>query len=213
MDLDHTSSHRWARIKIRNLRRGECDDAVALLARGMRDSPLNVAAHREDPERRALARARVRGPVPDHDAQQQICGFHERRLVAVAGTNPPGGCQPSAMQLLRFLPEIVATGPGASWRVGSWLAAWREHDPDQPHSHLGPLAVDPDLRCRGVGGQIMTEYCRRLDCAGQISYLETDKAENIPFYERHGYAVIGEAKVIGYPIGLCPANHSARAEA
>ncbi len=199
MDLDHTSYHRLANIEIRDLGRGEADDAVALLARGMGDNPLNVAAHGENSERRRSLERVFGALLRIVSTQQPIGGFHEKRLVAVAGTSSPGGCQLNVIQQLRFLPEIVAIGPGASWRVRSWLPAWRGHDPDQPHSHLGPLAVDPDLRSRGVGDQIMSEYCRRLDCADQLSYLETDKAENVPFYERHGYAVIGEAKVIGVP--------------
>jgi hypothetical protein len=45
----------------------------------------------------------------------------------------------------------------------------------------------------------MREYCRRLDLAPEVSYLETDKPENVRFYERHGYVVIDEADVIGVP--------------
>jgi hypothetical protein len=43
----------------------------------------------------------------------------------------------------------------------------------------------------------MDEHCRRLDATGDASYLETDKRENVSFYERHGYAVVAAADVIG----------------
>jgi hypothetical protein len=46
---------------------------------------------------------------------------------------------------------------------------------------------------------MMGEYCRRLDEAAEAGYLETDKSENVPFYERHGFAVIDRAEVIGVP--------------
>jgi hypothetical protein len=36
------------------------------------------------------------------------------------------------------------------------------------------------LQDRGIGSQLMTEYCRRLDAVGEVSYLETDKCENVP---------------------------------
>jgi hypothetical protein len=45
----------------------------------------------------------------------------------------------------------------------------------------------------------MREHTRQLDAAGQLSYLETDKRENVTFYERHGYALVGEAEIIGVP--------------
>jgi hypothetical protein len=45
----------------------------------------------------------------------------------------------------------------------------------------------------------MAEYTRRLDDAGVVGYLETDKGANVPFYERHGFVVVGEERVIGVP--------------
>ena len=45
----------------------------------------------------------------------------------------------------------------------------------------------------------MAEHSRRLDAAGQVGYLETDKAENVSFYERFGYETLGEQEVIGVP--------------
>jgi predicted N-acetyltransferase YhbS len=94
---------------------------------------------------------------------------------------------------------MIAIGPGPASRVGKWLAAWGSRDPDQPHSHLGPVAVEPQLQGQGIGSQLLNEYCRRLDSAGEVGYLETDKLENVHFYERHAYAVIDEADVIGVP--------------
>jgi GNAT superfamily N-acetyltransferase len=132
-------------------------------------------------------------------AQRPLCALDGETVVAVAGIAPAGTCQATALQRFRFLPTMIAIGPGAASRLSDWLAAWAEHDPDQPHSHLGPVAVEPPLQGHGLGGQLMREYCRRLDLAGEVSYLETDKRENVPFYERHGYAVIDEADVIGVP--------------
>jgi predicted N-acetyltransferase YhbS len=68
-----------------------------------------------------------------------------------------------------------------------------------PHSHLGPLAVDTHLQGQGIGSRIMEEYCRRLDATGVLGYLETDKPENVPFYERFGYATVEHADVLGVP--------------
>jgi ribosomal protein S18 acetylase RimI-like enzyme len=34
---------------------------------------------------------------------------------------------------------------------------------DEPHVHLGPLAVDAHLQGQGIGSLIMREHCRRLD--------------------------------------------------
>lgn len=46
-------------VVVRDLRAGERAAALALLARGMRDNPLNVAAYGPDPERRRRSLERV----------------------------------------------------------------------------------------------------------------------------------------------------------
>ena len=92
-------------------------------------------------------------------------------------------------------------------RVGQWLDAWGKHDPDEPHVHLGPLGVDAHLQGQGVGSLILAEHCRRLDAAGILGYLETDKPDNVRLYERFGYVVTAEAPVIGVPNSV----HAARA--
>ncbi len=189
-------------VEVRDLRRSEIGAAVALLARGMRDNPLHVAAYGADPERRRRSIERTFSTLfRVFGAQQPICALDGGTLVAVTGVAPAGTCQPTAIQIqrLRSLSNIIAIGPSAAARVGKWLAAWGERDPDQPHSHLGPLAVDTHLQGRGIGSKIMDECCLRLDARGQAGYLETDKWENVHFYERYGYAVIAQADVIGVP--------------
>src|SRR5262245_4560666 len=166
----------------------------------MLENPLNVAAYGDDPERRQRSLERTFATLfRVFGAQQPICAVSPEGLVAVAGIAPAGTCQATALQRLRFLPSMIAIGPRAASRVGKWLAAWGERDPGQSHSHLGPVAVEPSLQGRGIGSQIMGEYCHRLDAASEFSYLETDKRENVSFYERQGYEVIGETDVIGVP--------------
>ena len=76
---------------------------------------------------------------------------------------------------------------------------WGTLDPKEPHSHLGPLAVDAHLRGRGIGTQILHSYCRRLDEAKLTGYLETETQDNVRLYTRFGFKVIAEQRVIGVP--------------
>jgi ribosomal protein S18 acetylase RimI-like enzyme len=185
-------------IKVRDLRPDEVPAAVGVLARGMRDNPLHVAAYGEDPERRLRCHARLMAGLFRHlRAQQPIAAVEDGTLVGVTGVAPPGTCQPTAIQRLRLLPTMLGLGPRTAARVASWTSAWAAHDPDEPHVHLCPLAVDAHLQGRRIGSRIMEEHCRRLDGAGDLGYLETDKAENVRFYERFGFEVTAEGKVIG----------------
>ena len=183
---------------IEDLRPESVEEAVGVIARGMRDNPLHIAAYGDDPGRRLHCHALlVRGLFKAAGEQQPICARRDGKIVGVTGAAPPGTCQPNAKQRLVLLPTIARLGPRTAARVGRWFAAWAEHDPDEPHVHLGPLAVDAHLQGQGIGGTIMEEHCRRLDAAPVTGYLETDKPENVRFYERFGYEVVGEATVIG----------------
>jgi GNAT superfamily N-acetyltransferase len=186
-------------LEVGDLRPQEVPTAVEVLARGMRDNPLHLAAFGPDPERRVRAlRAMFTAMFRVVSAQSPIAARSGGEILGVTGVlPPPRSCRLGPLQRLRILPAMVSRGPATARRVGAWLATWAERDPDEPHSHLGPLAVDAHLQGRGIGSQIMTEYCRRLDAAGQMGYLETDKPQNVTFYERHGFVTVGQAEVIG----------------
>ena len=58
------------------------------------------------------------------------------------------------------------------------------------------MAVDAHLQGMGIGSKLMRVFCAKMDAAGEDAYLETDKPENVRFYERFGYEVIGEERVL-----------------
>jgi predicted N-acetyltransferase YhbS len=76
---------------------------------------------------------------------------------------------------------------------------WERRDRREHHQHLGPVAVAAPLQGRGIGRQLMHARCARMDGTDTVAYLETDKPENVRFYERFGFEVIAEEPVIGVP--------------
>ncbi|MGW4247775.1 GNAT family N-acetyltransferase, partial [Nocardia sp. NPDC004722] len=80
-----------------------------------------------------------------------------------------------------------------------WINAWGRRDPAEPHWHLGPVAVDDGLQGQGIGSRMLTDFCARVDDRRAAAYLETDKPENVKFYERFGFTVLDEAEVLGVP--------------
>ena len=187
-------------VDVRDLARQEIPVAVGVLARGMLDNPLHVAAVGPDPERRLRALERLFAALfRVMERQTPICAVDDGTILGVTGIAPAATCQPTGRQRLRLLPAIVGLGPRTAARVGKWISAWAARDPAEPHWHLGPLAVDTHLQGRGIGTRILREYCRRLDESDIAGYLETDKPENVRLYERHGFDVIGEQVVLGVP--------------
>ena len=59
------------------------------------------------------------------------------------------------------------------------------------------MGVEPHLPGRGIGSAMLRTFCERMDLAGSLAYLETDKRDNLPFYERFGFRVTEEDSVLG----------------
>jgi GNAT superfamily N-acetyltransferase len=189
-------------VIVRELREADLSSAVGIVARGMRDNPLHVAALGEDAEIRGQRLIRMfTVALPLIFSKGFVLGaFDGGTLTGIAGMVAPGQCQPSFMEKLAFMPRLVpAVGGGAFARVGRWMGIWAQHDLRQPHWHLGPVAVDAHLQGTGIGSMLMKEYCARLDRAHVAGYLETDKESNVRFYERFGFQTVATAPVLNTP--------------
>jgi len=64
--------------------------------------------------------------------------------------------------------------------------------PSSEHWYLDSIATDPDLHGRGLGGRLLDHDLAIRDAAGDACALDTHTPENIGFYGRRGFEVIGE---------------------
>jgi hypothetical protein len=189
-------------IEVRELAPAEMDLAAEVLARGMRDNPLHVQAFGPDPESREQTLTKMfQGVLPLYGPKGLILGaFAGETLAGVCGMVRPGRCQPGPGERLRLLPGLASgSGVGGAARLLSWTGAWSRLDPPEPHWHLGPVGVERHLQGQGIGSALLREFLVRIDGDRSAAYLETDKRENVRFYERFGFTVQVEAPVLGVP--------------
>lgn len=185
-------------LEVVDLEADDLPEAVGVLARGMRDNPMHVAVFGDDPEERRRTIERLFGALFEvMVAQQPIAVRQAGSLVAATGVAPAGACQPTPRQGIALAPALLAAGPRSAVRAMRWMRAWGARDPEERHVHLGPLAVDAHRQGQGIGSRLLTEHCRRLDATGEVGYLETDRPENVAFYERQGFEVVDQADVVG----------------
>jgi GNAT superfamily N-acetyltransferase len=177
----------------------ETADAIRVLARGMRDNPLHIAAYGHDPDHRVEALASIfNGFIPMQP--EPLRASEGGTVVGVCGFIPPPACMVKTFATLpaeQFRP--MSDDPSEQERVVEWMRAWGSRDPDEPHFHLGPVAADAGKQGRGIGTAMMEAFCERVDRDHAPAYLETDKAENVGFYERFGFETLAKADVIGVP--------------
>ncbi len=189
-------------LEIRELQVSDSKDAAGVFARAMRDNPLNIAAWQvEDDARQKILASFYESAGPRLFNRGSMLGAFQRgTLVGVCIVHPPGQCQPGNTEKLWILSTLLRSGNlMAMPRMFQWAGAWNQHDPQEPHWHIGGLAVDPPFQGQGIGGQLMTAFCERVDeCHGK-AYLETDKSKNVGFYQKYGFQVHSESQVLGVP--------------
>jgi ribosomal protein S18 acetylase RimI-like enzyme len=190
------------RLELRPLAAGDEETVAALLARAFRDNPLNVAVIGPDAARRLrcnLQGMRALLPVARHQGWVRTVGRGAVLLGAIVATPPFAYPLPPPLPHARLRLLL-----GQGWRVGwRWRSVFEQLDalhPREPHWYLGTVGVDPAAQGRGAGRALLAAFLRGADADRLPAYLETDRAGNLPFYERAGFVVVGETQVLGVRI-------------
>lgn len=189
-------------VDIRVLKPGELHAAAAVLARGMQDNPLHVKVFGAAPGRRARGLSRFLGRLTGHvQSNGDLLGaFVRGELIGVLGMMEPGRCRPAPIDTLRLAGAVMAdNSPATVLRIARWLSAWARNDPADHHWHIGPFAVAPAYRRRGIGSRLMLRCCARIDALEATAWLETDLPGNVRFYEAFGFVVTRHQPVLGVP--------------
>jgi ribosomal protein S18 acetylase RimI-like enzyme len=187
------------RVEVRELRHGELDFGAGVAARGLRDNPMAIAVLGQDRRHRERYLDRTYAAYLREMRHPPLSAWRDDYVVGIAGMAPPGTCQLSLLQVLRLLPHVRPTRLRDVRRTIHCLGEWEKRDPEESHWHLGPVAVEGGMRGLGIGSQLMEKFCEQVDAKRETAYLETDKSQNVVFYERFGFEVINEAEVLETP--------------
>ncbi len=174
--------------------------AATLLSHAFLTQPNNIAIWRgrDEATRRKIETffriAKLERPVSDAWIARR-----DGEIVGVLNLVEWPRCQMSPLESLRLLPRMLTLSAGAIPRGARIQSAWSRHDPHQPHLHLGPIGVSPRVQGEGVGSRMLAKCCQMVDERKSAAYLETDRPENVPFYERAGFTVIAKETILGVP--------------
>ena len=187
-------------IKISMLKDPKSDQVIELLARAYLTNPINVSALGGSGEKeRQMNRDLFRVGTELVFRGEWYAAFDSRRIVGVLHTVRFPRCRLSDDQHVAIGPRLEESLREAAPRVAEWLGEWAKRDPDIDHWHLGPVAVRSELQKRGIGRLMMEQFCTRVDESGAHAYLETDRPENVSFYEKSGFVLTDQALVLGIP--------------
>ena len=128
----------------------------------------------------------------------------EDAIVGAAVWLPPGsyprGARRDAANYLRDMRSVARLGRQtfAGMRLESVIQRAHRHV-TEPHWYLGLVGSDPGFQGRGAGSALLAPVIDRCDEQGVLAYLETQKAENLPWYQRHGFEVVDKLDARGCP--------------
>lgn len=130
------------------------------------------------------------------------CLPHRLTLVSVDGAGvgswlPPGITMKPAVGLGLLWEAVTEHGAGTLGRAFKLLLKLGKYHPKEPHYYLFALGTRTAHQGRGVGSALVREVTARCDESKSPAYLESSKADNLPFYRRHGFEVLDEIRVGG----------------
>lgn len=131
----------------------------------------------------------------------------ERPTVAVAVWLPSARTEADEPGMAEAgMPETMAGwDAGAQERTGilvRYLSGMHARLMPEPHAYLSFLGVEPMRQGQGLGGGLLAPKLQQLRASGTSAYLETLKARNVPFYERHGFRVLEHSTVPGTAVSV-----------
>lgn len=132
-------------------------------------------------------------------SQAVICADSEA-LNAFAVWAPPGFRGSRTVPFLQHggVQLVLWHGPGIARRLisyESFAMSFKQKYTAHEDWYLYNLSTRHDMQGKGLASRLLHPMLDILDRTGRISYLETNKASNVPLYEHFGYTLAEQATV------------------
>jgi GNAT superfamily N-acetyltransferase len=178
-------------ITVRRADLADHDPLAGMLARSFLDDPV-IEWFFPDPAQRARRVGRFFAEIVlggGLSASTEVYTTDDRDAAAVWA--PPDQWRISLGRQLVLLPRYVSIASlrWAPSRLTAFNQIEARHPKQPPHWYLSTLGTDPERQGKGLGSALLADVLGRGDDAGLPAYLESSKEANVPFYERHGFAV------------------------
>ncbi|MEO6794968.1 MAG: GNAT family N-acetyltransferase [Mycobacterium sp.] len=186
-------------IDVRSAHKPDIKPLAATLGRAFYDDPVSMWMLPDDATRAAQLTAFFATSTRHHHlgggGVEVACDGST--VGAAALWDPPGRWKQSTWTQLRMLPTLVRAF-GFRISQGRTISDLLEaNHPEEPHWYLAVIGSDPSVRGRGFGQAVMQPRLDLCDAEYCPAYLESSKLENVPYYERFGFQVIGEITLPG----------------
>jgi len=125
--------------------------------------------------------------------------FTDRELRGAAICRDPGLGPPSIREQVGLAASTLALLGTRSPIVFRGFRRLMALHPQERHWYLSVLGTDPEHQRKGIGEALLRAILDRCDDTGHAAYLEASRSENVPYYERRGFEVVGELRLPSGP--------------
>ncbi len=179
---------------VRPARKADIRALAQTLGRAFFDDPV-MTWMLPDPARRSTGLPRMFATMTRHHFLSQTgaeVALADGGIAAAALWDPPDCWQESRLQGLLMMPAFLRAF-GSRVSVGQEVSdLMKRHHPEEPHWYLSVIGSDPAHRGAGFGQALMASRLDRVDAEHAPAYLESTKADNVPYYQRFGFEVTRE---------------------
>jgi ribosomal protein S18 acetylase RimI-like enzyme len=183
-------------LSVESLAPGDARPAARVLGDAFLDDPVwSAIGPRRRRHRRLANRLAFAGIVAAtrrHDVRLRVARSAGGDVVGVTVAFAPGKWPLPDGAVVFELGWLAVAGPLPAMRGLRDDREMRAHHVRHPHVYLWFLAVDPGYHGNGVGRALLADLHADSDAIGAPTFLETATPENVAFYERDGYEVLGE---------------------
>ncbi len=176
------------------LRPEQFERAVAAIAAAFAwHEPWGAWALPDEATREGVLAGLVGADVRDRFLPHGECSTIDGACVTlwIPPASEPGG---EAFGARRSESEYPLYGERAdAMRAGDALVSALK--PEGEHWYLDTIATEPESMRMGLGSRLLDYDLARMDARGRACALDTHTAENVAFYRRRGFGVVGEGRL------------------
>ncbi|MFI6763836.1 GNAT family N-acetyltransferase [Micromonospora sp. NPDC050417] len=185
-------------VIVRPVPAAEMDEASRIvgLAFAVNPSNLAVAGGNQDKAARIMEQA-ARTVKLGHRFSYVLGAERQGELAGVLKAAEWPHCQMTIGEKIKAAPSQVRTLGFAMGRALKLIGGRAKHEPRKAHWHIGPIAVHPEQQGYGVGSALLTSFLAEVDQQGAPAFLQADVDRNVVLYERFGFKVVSQEKILG----------------
>jgi ribosomal protein S18 acetylase RimI-like enzyme len=185
-------------IEIRRMTAADMDSVCEVIGLAFADNPSTLAnVHGDRAKARRLMQEAVRVAKFGRRWSHALVAEQGGMVVGALNAAEWPHCQLGMVEKIKTAPAMVRIMKAALPKAFTMMNKREARDPHEPHWHIGPIGVRPELQGNGVGKALLKTFLATVDEQGSPAFLETDVDRNVVLYESFDFSVTSREDIVG----------------